>query len=167
MIFQKRVRWLIAITQFITCGLIAGCGTLGAIGDGIYFPTSKKKLEIAMDSLYSEHPEYKIPAKWNKYNDWSKAGYDFLESRIFYFKSDPEEMYYITFIGDSVALADTSKIAIGIRAVFNEKNIAGKWWLAADDLKSKDKERIEKRFDAEIISKLELYTKKKASKKSL
>ena len=76
-------------------------------------------------------------------------------------------MYYITFIGDSVALADTSKIAIGIRAVFNEKNIAGKWWLAADDLKSKDKERIEKRFDAEIISKLELYTKKKASKKSL
>ena len=126
MIFQKRVRWLIAITQFITCGLIAGCGTLGAIGDGIYFPTSKKKLEIAMDSLYSEHPEYKSPAKWNKYNDWSKAGYDFLESRIFYFKSDPEEMYYITFIGDSVALADTSKIAIGIRAVFNGKKYSWK-----------------------------------------
>ena len=167
MILKKNYKCIRFTGLFIYCSLILGCGTLGAIGDGIYFPTSKDKLEIAMDSLFSEYPEYSIPTKWNKYNDWSKAGYDFLESRIFYFKSDPEEMYYITFLGDSVTFADTSKVTIGIRAVFNEKNIKEKWWLTADDLNSKEKERIVNRFENEIVLKLQLYTKKKALKKSL
>ena len=167
MILHENFRWIRLTGLFICCNLILGCGTLGAIGDGICFPTSKDKLEIAMDSLFSEYPEYRIPAKFSKYDRWSKAGYDFLESRIFYFKSDPEEMYYITFVGDSVTLADTSKVTIAIRAVFNEKNIKEKLWLTADDLNSKEKERIENRFDNEIVLKLQLYTKKKALKNSL
>lgn len=163
---MKKKISLFTIIPLLICSLIVGCGTLGSIGDDIYFPISKKKLEIAMDSLYVRNPEYKIPEKWVKYNDWSKAGYDFLESRIFYFKSSPEEMYYVTFIGDSTTLADTTRIGIGIRAIF-KGNITGKWWLVGNDLSSNEKERIEKRFDDEITPKLEKYTNTKASKKSL
>lgn len=159
MITKKKMISLAVIAQCLICGLVS-CGTLGGIGDGIYFPISKKKLEIAMDSLYMKHPEYKAPKDWGKFNNWSERGYDFLESKIFYFKSSPEEMYYVTFIGDSTALASTTKIGIGIRAL----NKGSYKWLLNDDLDSKEKERIEKRFDDEIISKLEEYTKTKALK---
>lgn len=162
MIEQKKINLKIAILQIAICALIVGCGTLGKIGDERDFPVSKKKLEVAMDSLYSQHPEYKIPDKWKAFDGWAKSGYGFLESRIFYFKSSPEEMYYVTFIGDSVMLADPNKIGIGLRAIYNG-DANGKW-LLGNDLDSKEKDRIDKRFDHEIISKLEQYTNTKASK---
>ena len=71
---------LAVIAQCLICGLVS-CGTLGGIGDGIYFPISKKKLEIAMDSLYMKHPEYKAPKDWGKFNNWSERGYDFWKAR--------------------------------------------------------------------------------------
>lgn len=111
-------------------------------------------------STYAKHPEYQMPASWEKFNTWSARGYDFLQSRIFYFKSSPEELYYVTFIGDSTALADTTKIEIGVRAINKGDN---KWLLNAD-LDSKERERIEERFDSEIVSKLEEYTATKATK---
>jgi hypothetical protein len=139
-----------------------GCGTLGDGFGEWNFSVSRKKLEIAIDSLYKIHPEYSIPQKWEKQNDWSERGYDFLESRIFYFKSSPEEMYYVTFIGDSATLANPSNVNIGIRSVFKENT--HKQWLLSDDLNSPEKERIENRFDSEIIPKLEEYTKTKVSR---
>ena len=150
-----------ALILFFIEVFITGCGTLGGIGDNIYFATSKKKLEIAIDSLFSKHPEYMILPEWEIYNDWSASGYDFLESRIFYF-SNPDEMYYVTFVGDSTLLADSTKIGIGIRAVCKGTY---KWLLDAD-LNSKEKERIEKRFDDEIISKLKQNTKVRTWKES-
>src|SRR5258708_33537125 len=110
LVMNKGKNLLTAIICITVANFLTSCGTLGGIGDTINFPTSKKKLEIAMDSLYIIHPEYKIPREWETYNSWHQRGYDFLESRIFYFKSFPEEMYYMTFIGDSVMLADTTKI---------------------------------------------------------
>ena len=144
----------IVLMFLVVCGCITGCGTLGGIGDIICFNTSKKKLEIAIDTLYSRHPEYKILHEWEPFNTWSANGYDFLESRIFYF-GNPDEMYYVTFVGDSTILADTTKIGIGIRAI----NKGSYKWLLDADLESKEKERVEKRFDDEIISKLKEYTK--------
>jgi hypothetical protein len=162
MIEHKRNNFKIAILQIVIGVLIMGCGTLGKIGDERDFPVSKRKLEVAMDSLYSQHPEYKIPDKWKAFDGWAKSGYGFLESRIFYFKSSPEEMYYVTFIGDSVTLADPNKVGIGLRAIYNG-DANGKW-LLGNDLDSKEKDRISKRFDDEIIAKLEQYTDTKASK---
>ncbi len=163
MIRQHKMLLIAFIYSIITIGSIS-CGTLGGIGDTINFPTSKKNLEIAMDSLFVKHPEYKIPEKWETYNDWHQRGYDFLESRIFYFKSSPEEMYYVSFIGDSVMLADTTKIGIAIRATYNG-DARGRWVLG-DSLGSSEKQRIISRFDNEIVSKLEQYTKTKSSKES-
>ena len=164
MVKHKRNGYIRIIFFCLIFCLVISCGTLGSIGDTIFFPTSKKKLEIAIDSLYAKHPEYKIPEKWEPFNDWSKLGYDFLESRIFYFKSEPEEMYYVAFYGDSTILADTTKVGIGIRAMYNG-DYRGRW-LLGDSLSFKEKQRIKARFDREIVSKLEEYTKTKVTKQS-
>ena len=158
---KKKILFISVICCTICC-LITSCGTLGGIGDGIYFHTSKKKLDIALDSLFNQHPEYIVPTEWKQFNNWSARGYDFLESKIFYFKNQPEEMYYVTFIGDSITLLDTSKIGIGIQAI-NKGNY--KWELDSD-LDSKERKRILKRFDDEIISKLMEYTKVRTWKES-
>lgn len=154
MMIHKKNAIVATFISFLAFVTIAGCGTLGGIGNGLYFPISKKKLEIGIDSLYAKNPVYRMPENWAKFNTWSSSGYDFIESRIFYFRTPPEEMYYITFIGDSAALADTTKIAIGIRAV----NKGSYKWLLEVDLDSREKERIVKRFNAEIVSKLKQYT---------
>lgn len=143
---------------FVSACLIR-CGTLGGISRTITFPVSMEKLELAIDSLYSLHPEYRIPRKWKALDDWEGRGYGFLKYRIFYFDSFPEEMYYVTFIGDSASLADTNAIAIGIRAVDNGTNR----WLLAADLDRVEIKRISKRFDDEIVSRLEAYTGTKAT----
>ncbi len=45
------------------------------------------------------NPENRM-RKWKKYDFWDKygTGYGFLETRMFYFKNPPEEMYYVSFI---------------------------------------------------------------------
>ena len=124
----------------------------------ISIPISKKKIEIALDSLYSDYPKYKIPKKWEGDNDWSKRGYDFLESRIFYFQETPEEMYYVTFVGEKETLKDPSHIDIAISSVF----VGSKRKWIEKDFTREEENRIQARFKSEIISKLEKYTNSKA-----
>lgn len=144
---------LFLIVIFINCD-----GTLGGFNT-ISFPLSKKKLEVAFDSLYSNYPEYKIPAKYQDFNNWSKRGYDFLDSHILYFSQSPEEMYYISFVGDEQTLKDTTHIDIAIRSVFIGSR---RKWLKEEDFSKEEEKRIQARFKAEIISKLEKYTNSKA-----
>ena len=162
---MRQGKLLMFMMLFLISATYISCGTLGGLGDDICFPTSMEKLENAIDTLHSRHPEYKIPQKWKGLNDWSRKGYyDFLVGRIFYFRSPPEEMYYVTFIGDdSATFADTTKICIGIRSVFRESTYK---WAEDDSLTAKEKERIVGRFDREIVAKLEQYTKTKATKES-
>ncbi|WP_026898917.1 hypothetical protein [Daejeonella oryzae] len=145
---------LICILLFSSCD-----GSLGGFDDRI-FPTSKKKLEVALDQLYLDHPQYIIPDKWKDFDSWSRNGYDFLESRIFYLREHPEEMYYVSFVGDSAMLANPKQVVIAIRAV----NKGDYKWYLEEDCDKKERERIESRFDQEIISKLEGYTQCKAKR---
>ena len=126
-----------------------GAGTLGGF-DNRTFATSKTNLERTIDTLYSINPDLKIPDKWKDLDNWSEQGYDFLESRIFYFKNEPEEMYYVTFIGDSTMLANLNEVTIAIRAV----NIGNGTWKLEEDFNQAEKNRIQRRFDAEVTSKL-------------
>lgn len=123
------------------------------------FPISKKRLEVALDSLYYNNPEYKIPNKFQDFNNWSKMGYDFLDSRIFYFKEKPEEMYYISFIGDEETFKDSTHIDVAIRSVFI---VSKKNWFEQKDFTKEEENRIQTRFKSEVISKLEKYTNSKA-----
>ena len=83
-----------------------------------------------------------------------------MDSRIFYFKSEPEEMYYVTFVSDGNENQERNGPTIlAIRSVFTKKHNN---WLLIDDFEITEKERIEKRFEVEIVSKLEKYSKTKA-----
>ena len=70
-------------------------------------------------------------------------------------------MYYISFYGDAndSIQADTTKTGISIRAVDNDANYN---WTKESDISSSEERRINKRFQNEIISKLEQYTNTKA-----
>lgn len=144
--------------SIITSVLFSGCdissGTLG--GFNVHtFPTSKSKLNNAIDTLYSKHSEYKIPEKWWEKDDWNERGYGFLESKIFYFKEYPEEMYYVSFIGDSAMLEKSTQASIALRAVYHRERDR---WLLSEDVDINERARIEARFDKEIIKRLENYT---------
>lgn len=135
-----------------------GCGTLGGISSNIVFPTSKQQLDKALDSLFSRHAEFKIPDKWKRQDDWIRAGYGFMEYRIFYFAINPEEMYYVTYIGDSSDLTNPRRATIAIRAIYN----GGRRWLLAADLDRSEIRRVDLRFGKEIVPVLENYTATKA-----
>ncbi len=141
--------------------LLTGCigaGTLGGF-ETVSFPTSKSNVAKSIDSIYILFPNYQIPDKWKEYDSWSERGYDFLDSRIFYFKSDPEEMYYVTFIGD--ANDSVQKVegitSLAIRAYMNADK-PGKWQKESET-SSSERNRIELRFRNEIASKISDFTK--------
>jgi hypothetical protein len=134
--------------------LLAGCGyfSAGTLGGfpPITFPTTKKNLETAMVEFYKNHPEYSIPQKWKAEDTWPERGYDFLDSRIFYFSNDPEEMYYVTFIGDD-SMDKIGTATIAIRAVYSNSH----HWDTYDELEESKQKEIEARFNDEVISRLE------------
>ncbi len=148
--FILKISFLLIVFILINCD-----GTLGAF-QPLQFPISKNRLEIAIDSLYSMHPKYKIPDKWKEENDWSKRGFDFLNSRIFYFKENPEEMYYTSI---RVSNDSLTQIDIAIRSVFIGSK---RKWLKQEDFTNEEENRIQTRFKTEIISKLEKYTNSKS-----
>jgi len=136
---------------------ITACGTKTR---QVVFPVSKSKLQAGIDSLYTRHPEYNMPPNWVVFNSWGKQGYDPKNANIFYFKNSPEEMYYVTFIADSTNLSDTTKSAIAIKAI----NTGDFNWMLTVDMSPEEKEQVQNRFEAEIIPKLEDYTKCKVAR---
>lgn len=142
----------------IICFLCSCDGTLGGF-ETITFPTSKKKVEIAFDSIYNNYPKYKIPDNLQEYNFWSKSGYDFLDSRLIYIDDFPSELYYISFVGENQTTGDERKTSIAIRSVFvlNKKK-----WFKEHEFSDLEKKRIKDKFSNEIILKIENYTKCKA-----
>lgn len=155
MFSENKLQFFIIVIVF---GLMSCDGTLGGFNT-ISFPVSKKRVEIAFDSLYSNHPEYKIPDKLQEYNFWSKSGYDFLYSRLIYFNEFPEEMFYVSFVGEEQTFKDTTHADIAIRSVFTGSK---KKWLKEEDFSEEEKIRITNRFENEILSKLEKYTDSKS-----
>jgi hypothetical protein len=166
---QKRIILAtIVVVLFISCIIYLfnllnnfGAGTLGGF-DERAFPTSKQHLVQAIDTLFSEHPEYEPPYEWKRFDNWHERGYDFLDSRIFYFSSSPREMYYVSFLGDAndSIQADSHLTSIAIRAVNN----GTPGWTLEKEFDSSDRERIEQRFDKEVIFKIEAYTKTKSKR---
>jgi len=140
------------------CSFMAACDTAGQIGDTASFKTSHAALDAAIDTLYARDPEYKIPQKWAAYDNFTLKPSKYLFKKVFYFKSPPEEMYYVSLIDDSIMNGDTSHVRLAIRAVNR-----GGAWLQADKFGYKDQRKIQKRFSEEIIAKLKDITKVKVS----
>ena len=121
--------------------------------DSRNFVTPKQNIEKAIDTLFVKKPEFKIPEKWKEYDTWKKRGFSSLDTRIFYFQSEPEEMYYVSFVEDGNEKQDENGPTIlAIRSIFTKRHNK---WLKEEDFGVDEKDRIKKRFDREIISKLE------------
>jgi hypothetical protein len=139
-----------------------GAGTLGSFKSYL-FVASEKKMNLEIENIYTSHPEYKMPKKWEPFDDWNERGFESLNGKIFYFGNSPEEMYYVSYyeLNDNNSIKDGFKTTdISVRAVHN-----GTWrWKKEDDYEKdkKEKERIEKRFHDEIIVKLEKQMNTKA-----
>jgi len=153
----KYLLYLLSLVLLNACDYSAGA--LGGFPNRT-FPISKRRLEITIDTLYSLNPKFKVPGNWESADSSMIKSYSYLESRTFYFKNDPEEMYYVTFVGDAETFNDTTKTPIAIRAV----NRGGSKWYKYRDLDDKEKAKIESRFDLEIIHRIEIYTKTKADR---
>jgi hypothetical protein len=136
---------------FVACDIGIGAGTLGGVG--FLFPTSKERMEKAVDSVFLNYPEYRIPEKWEELDSWSERGFGFLESEIFYFGNEPEEMYYVTYVGDKKMLSDPGNVRIGIRSI-NKGDVR---WISYQNLDQVERERIISRFNKEVVSKIEKY----------
>lgn len=149
---------------FLLLFIIISCdGTLGGF-DSRNFVTPKQNIEKAIDTLFAKNPELKIPEKWKEYDNWKKSGYDFLDTRIFYFQSEPEEMYYVSFVEDgNEKQNENGPTILAIRYIFTKRHNK---WLKEEDFEIGEKERIEKRFDTEVVSKLEKYTGVKATREN-
>lgn len=141
-----------------------GVGSLGAVGSWM-FPTSKKELVLAIDSLFAMQPRYILPKELDtRYNNWKEGGYDFLDSRLFYFDKKPREIYYVSFYGDASdsIQANPNLTGISVRSVISVSGIKG--WQNDSDMSNTEMHRVLDRFDKEIVSKLETYTNTKAIK---
>ncbi len=139
---------------------LIGCGFGTGRKEGFdkrVFSLSKQTLTSAIDSLIDEHQEYKIPEKWVGLYNWKEEN-DFEYSHIFYLQAKPEEMYYVSFVGNQKDSVQNSKAAtIVIKMVCD-----GSEWQNGKNISRSEKARIEKRFDKEVIAKLEQLTGTKA-----
>ena len=154
------------IRHFILLLIVAaslGCGFGTGRKEGFdkrVFSVSKQTLATAIDSLIHEYQEYNIPEKWQMLYNWKEEN-DFEYSHIFYLQAKPEEMYYVSFVGNQKDSEQNCKTAtIVIKSVCD-----GSEWQNGKNISRFEKTRIEKRFDKEIIAKLEQYTNSKAQSK--
>lgn len=152
MINLKQAKILIIL--FCTGALLYGCDTMGQIGDSFTFHTSADTLERALDTLFAKYPEYKVPKAWEQYETIKTRPTNYTENKYFFIKSDTPEMYCVVFVDNLKMMGDSSRAGLAIRAV----NQGNSKWMLEQDLDYKDERKIAKRFDKEIIAKLQQYT---------
>ena len=122
------------------------------------FLVSKQALLSAVVSLYLEYPKYIVPKDLGNFDNW-RDNNDYLhDGRLFYFESNPQEIYLVTFTKgekDSLSIPNTD---IKIKAFETKK------WLGH---LGKNRVEFRKGLTKEIISKLENYTKTTVRKNKL
>lgn len=144
----------ISILAFTSCNIAAG--TLGGF-ETWHFSIPRAIIDMKIDSLYSSHPEYKIPEKWRYLDNWNERGFGFLKGKILYLADPPEEMYYFSYIAAGTGDENPEDARLSIRAINS-----GVSWLKKDDISKEESRRVENRFYSELIFKLEKSTKVRA-----
>jgi hypothetical protein len=108
------------------------------------FKYSKYEVENEINRVINENQNYVVPVKWK---DCNKG--DYYERIYVYMKSNPEELYRIGFTEDSTVWKNSSTSRLGLISQFD-----GDAWRYNDELSKKDVDRITKRFEHEILSKI-------------
>ena len=92
-----------------------------------------------------------IPLKWREY----AVPFDFMDDKFIYFKNNPEEILRVNFIRDSTQGNQKSNCKVSLFGLFN-----GNKWIFNYEISSDEKERIKKRLETEILSKMKHTYKK-------
>lgn len=121
---------------------LSSCGTTGHI-KFYNFSGSKYEVEKDLIKIINKDSVYVVPEKWI---EGTKV--DYLERFYVYFKSKPEEIYQIGFT-DSASWKYSPVCRLGIVSQFN-----GDSWKYESELNNKEIERITKRFEEAILSKI-------------
>jgi hypothetical protein len=146
---MKNLTILFAVMITLTrCNI--GAGTLGSFDEN-RFPIKKSDFLTAFDSL----TEKQIPVKWKENASSIEHTYEFLADDVtcLYMNDNPEEMYFVSYQGNS------KFTVISVRSVFRHGR-----WSVKRDLDDEEIDRIEKRFEDEIIKKIENRTRTKAER---
>lgn len=146
---MKNIILLLSVLFVFSCkDKIAG--TLGS-GYKYSFKCNERDLNLCLDNYLKINNEFKVPEKWEKYNNWTEKGYDFLNGKIFYFEQDfesGEEMYFVSVLDSYPKKNSQSNVAV--RAVFRFINNSPRW-LYLDDLSMQESEKIERRFQKLVL----------------
>ena len=123
---------------------LESCGTTGHV-QFYNFDTRKDEVEKELRFIIHERSGHSIPAKWSDiYKDPGPIEYIYV-----YFSKLPEEMYQVGFTGDSNEWKTSVKCQLGLVGLFR-----GDHWEYRKELSYKEIERMKKRFEREILSKI-------------
>jgi len=130
--------------------LLTSCGTTGHI-QFYNFSITKDVVENDLLSIINKDSVYSAPSKWNDY----ELGIDTVYDIFVLLHSNPKEIYQLDFVGTPSEWQNNVTCTLALVGVFD-----GKLWHFEKDLSSKEEERVMKRFETEILSKLKYkYTK--------
>ena len=125
--------------------MLYSCGTTGHL-KFYNFNNCKDSVKKDLLSVINYNSLYVAPTHWNNY----EQGIDTIRDIYVYFQSIPKEIYQLGFKGDTTEWRINKKsCTLALVGTFN-----GKIWRFEKDMKSKEIERIEKRFEMEILSKM-------------
>ena len=130
---------------FLLVVFFSSCGTTGHI---LFYNFSQSKYDVEKDILHviNKNTDHKVSEKWK---DCGKG--DYFERIYVYFISDSEELYQIGFVGNSKDWNASPTCRLGLIAQYD-----GNIWRYESDLSRKEIGRITKRFEQEVLSKLQL-----------
>lgn len=141
---MKKILWIIF--------LLISCGTTGKI---IFYNFDKPKLEVYSElmKILNDSSKFVVPLKWKGLTEGDVLDYDYV-----YFKENPEELYQIRFKYDSLEWAKSPSSTLAIVAVYQENTK----FQYNSDLSNKERERVQLRFETEILTRIKFpYTKSK------
>ena len=131
---------------FILIIILPSCGTTGHIAF-FNFNNSKSEVEIQILNVISKDSLYTVPPKWSEHTKG-----DYFERIYLYFKSNPEEIIQVGFSYDSATWKQSSSCRLAIISIYQ-----GNQFQYERDLSNKEQNRIQERFEKQILSKINHY----------
>lgn len=127
---------------------MTSCGTTGHL-TFYNFNVSIAEIEKEILSTINKDSTYVVPNKWLPHTKD-----DYFERIYVYFKNNPEELYQIGFTNEADGKHSSSS-RLGLISVYN-----GHQFQYESDLPNKEIQRITKRFETEILSKVKYSYRK-------
>jgi hypothetical protein len=123
---------------------LVSCGTLGHI-QFYYYSAPIDVIEKDLIRVVDEESKYSPPLKWNNY----ELGADSLQDIFIAFSTNPKEIFQLGFANRVTSLEKATNAKLALVGIFD-----GKIWKFESDLTSNEKERVKKRLETEILSKM-------------